>query len=83
MHLTKSSKTAPSDLHKARQHQRRAAARFVVVTLHDLREVWKFFDFDAVPMVSKAQVKAVAAGDAWLATAPTCSSSAHPAAAKP
>jgi DNA replication protein DnaC len=26
------------------------------------------FDFDAVPMVSKAQVMAVAAGDAWLAT---------------
>lgn len=25
------------------------------------------FDFDAVPMVSKAQVMAVAAGDAWLA----------------
>jgi len=26
------------------------------------------FDFDAVPMISKAQVMAVAAGDAWLAT---------------
>jgi DNA replication protein DnaC len=26
------------------------------------------FDFEAVPMVSKAQVMAVAAGDAWLAT---------------
>jgi DNA replication protein DnaC len=26
------------------------------------------FDFDAVPMVSKAQVMAVAAGDAWLST---------------
>src|SRR5215210_6839039 len=25
------------------------------------------FDFDAVPMISKAQVMAVAAGDAWLA----------------
>ena len=25
------------------------------------------FDFDAVPMLSKAQVMAVAAGDAWLA----------------
>ena len=24
------------------------------------------FDFDAVPMVSKAQVQAIAAGDAWL-----------------
>jgi DNA replication protein DnaC len=24
------------------------------------------FDFDAVPMVSKAQVQALAAGDAWL-----------------
>ncbi len=26
------------------------------------------FDFDAVPMISKAQVTAVAAGDGWLAT---------------
>src|SRR5947209_18627470 len=26
------------------------------------------FDFDAVPMISKAQAMAVAAGDAWLAT---------------
>ena len=26
------------------------------------------FDFEAVPMISKAQVRAVAAGDAWLAT---------------
>jgi len=26
------------------------------------------FDFEAVPMISKAQVMAVAAGDAWLAT---------------
>src|SRR3954466_15919932 len=25
------------------------------------------FDFDAVPMVSKAQIMALAAGDAWLA----------------
>ena len=25
------------------------------------------FDFDAVPMISKAQVQALAAGDAWLA----------------
>lgn len=25
------------------------------------------FDFDAVPMVSKAQVMAIAAGDSWLA----------------
>ncbi len=38
------------------------------------------FDFEAVPMISKAQVMAVAAGDAWLATAPTCSSSGRRAA---
>ncbi len=40
------------------------------------------FDFDAVPMVSKAQVMALAAGDAWLKRAPTSCCSARPAAAR-
>lgn len=34
------------------------------------------FDFDAVPMVSRAQVTALAAGDAWLEKAPICCCSA-------
>ena len=29
------------------------------------------FDFDAVPMVSKAQIMALAAGDSWLEKGPT------------
>ena len=28
------------------------------------------FDFDAVPMISKAQVMAITAGDAWIAKGP-------------
>ncbi len=40
------------------------------------------FDFDAVPMISKAKVMAVAAGDAWLAKGATCSSSDRPAVAR-
>jgi len=36
------------------------------------------FDFEAVPMVSKAQVTALAAGDGWLGKGATCSCSARP-----
>ena len=40
------------------------------------------FDFDAVPMISKAQVMAVAAGDAWLATGANLLLFGPPAAAR-
>jgi len=38
------------------------------------------FDFESVPMISKAQVSALAAGDGWLGKAPICSCSARRAA---
>jgi len=40
------------------------------------------FDFDAVPMISKAQVMAVAAGDAWLNTGANLLLFGRPAAAR-
>ena len=35
------------------------------------------FDFTAVPMLSKAHLNALAAGDTWLEKVPICWSSAH------
>src|SRR6202790_1427033 len=40
------------------------AARFLAALAE--QEMVERFDFDAVPMISKAQVQALAAGDAWL-----------------
>jgi hypothetical protein len=36
------------------------------------------FDFAAVPMISKAQVHALAAGDAWIERGPICCASGRP-----
>jgi DNA replication protein DnaC len=35
-------------------------------------------EFEAVPMISKAQIMAIVAGDSWLQKAPTCSCSVRP-----
>ena len=41
------------------------------------------FDFTAVPMISKAQVQALAAGDAWLEGEPISCASGRPAPGNP
>lgn len=40
------------------------------------------FEFEAVPMLSKAQVMAISAGDSWLESGANCCCSDHPVAAR-
>ena len=50
------------------ERDRRRIERHLVEARLPPGKTLESFDFDAVPMISKAQVSAVAAGDAWLKT---------------
>ena len=54
--------------HELAERDRRRTERHLAEARLPPGKTLDTFDFDAVPMVSKAQVMAVAAGDAWLAT---------------
>jgi len=54
--------------HELAERDRRRIERHLIEARLPPGKSLDTFDFDAVPMVSKAQVMAVAAGDAWLAT---------------
>ena len=53
--------------HEVVDRQRRRMERHLLEARLPVGKTLAAFDFDAVPMVSKAQVMALAAGDAWLA----------------
>ena len=54
--------------HELAERDRRRTERHLAEARLPPGKTLDTFDFEAVPMVSKAQVMAVAAGDAWLAT---------------
>ena len=54
--------------HELAERDRRRIERHLVEARLPPGKTLDSFDFDAVPMISKAQVSAVAAGDAWLKT---------------
>ena len=54
--------------HELAERDRRRIERHLAEARLPPGKTLNTFDFEAVPMVSKAQVMAVAAGDAWLAT---------------
>ncbi len=54
--------------HELAERDRRRIERHLVEARLPPGKTLDSFDFDAVPMLSKAQVSAVAAGDAWLKT---------------
>jgi DNA replication protein DnaC len=66
--------------HELAERDRRRIERHLADARRPPGKTLDGFDFDAVPMVSKAQVMALAAGDAWLAR--TCSCSARQAAVR-
>jgi DNA replication protein DnaC len=53
--------------HELAERDRRRIERHLADARLPLGKTLDSFDFDAVPMVSKAQIMALAAGDAWLA----------------
>ena len=53
--------------HEMADRGRRRIERHLVEARLPVGKTLATFDFEAVPMVSKAQVMALAAGDAWLA----------------
>jgi DNA replication protein DnaC len=54
--------------HELAERDRRRIERHLIEARLPPGKTLDSFDFDAVPMISKAQVSAVAAGDAWLKT---------------
>jgi len=79
--------------HEMAERGRRRIERHLVEARLPAGKTLATFDFESVPMVSKAQVMALASGDAWLAKGanillfgppggPTSSSSAHRVAAR-
>src|SRR3974377_840806 len=52
--------------HEEEERGRRRIARHLAQGVLPLGKTLATFDFEAVPMVSKAQVMALAAGDSWL-----------------
>ena len=52
--------------HEIAERDRRRIERHLVDARLPLGKTLESFDFDTVPMVSKAQVMALAAGDSWL-----------------
>src|SRR5208337_4533687 len=52
--------------HEIAERDRRRLARHLAEARLPPGKTLESFDFDAVPMISKAQLQALAAGDAWL-----------------
>ncbi len=52
--------------HEVAEHSRRRIERHLAEARLPVGKTLATFDFEAVPMVSKAQVTAIAAGDTWL-----------------
>lgn len=69
--------------HEAADRIRRRIERHMAEARLRAGKTLAAFDFESVPMLSKAQAMALAAGDVWLKTAPVCCCSVHPAEARP
>jgi DNA replication protein DnaC len=70
--------------HEVAERGRRRIERHLAEARLPLGKTLDSFDFDAVPMISKAQLMALAAGDSWLASrviaaAPRSTANAVPA----
>ena len=68
--------------HEIAERGRRRVERHLVEARLPAGKTFDNFDFEAVPMISKAQVTALAAGDGCSARAPICCCSGRPAAAR-
>src|SRR5215470_13071732 len=68
--------------HEIAERGRRRIERHLVEARLPAGKTLDNFDFEAVPMISKAQVTALAAGDGWLGKGANCSYSGRPAAAR-
>ncbi|MCP1838452.1 hypothetical protein ACVIHI_000181 [Bradyrhizobium sp. USDA 4524] len=69
--------------HEAADRTRRRIERHMVEARLPAGKTLATFDFESVPMLSKAQAMALAAGDAWLKAGANLSCSVHRAAARP